>query len=124
MTTTNTPVVYGCLFGKDRTGIATSLLLNMLDVHDEYIAADYAKTTHHIQPLAELFRDLLDHHRESTEEELFQHFSVSHESVMVAFLEYLRAHPENAEAENQLARPLQAMFETYREPLKARLLTR
>lgn len=114
---TNTPLMYGCLFGKDRTGIASSLLLNLLDVHDDLIAKDYAKTTDSIQPLADMFRDMLHNHG-ATDEELFEHYSRSHEHVMLSFLEYLRTHPE----EHLLARELKSLEDNLRAPLKARLL--
>ncbi|MEQ1664126.1 MAG: tyrosine-protein phosphatase [Bdellovibrionales bacterium] len=124
---TRDPILYGCLFGKDRTGIATSILLNILDVHDEHIAADYAKTTDHVRPLALMFEHLLDHpaHKKDnptekslSEEELFEHFSRSHSDVMFGFLEYLRTHPEN----HFLAKQLKQLTETYQAPLKSRLL--
>lgn len=114
----NEPILYGCLFGKDRTGIATSLILNILEVHDEHIAADYAKTTHEVQPLADLFRHLLSHHREGSEQEIFEHFSRSHESVMLGFLEYMRTHPED----HKVGKVLRELIAQYREPMKKRLL--
>ncbi len=39
-----TPVVFHCAAGKDRTGLVAAMLLSLLGVPDEYIAADYAKT--------------------------------------------------------------------------------
>jgi protein tyrosine/serine phosphatase len=36
------PVVYHCFAGKDRTGVLTALVLGLLGVPDEDIAADYA----------------------------------------------------------------------------------
>jgi len=36
------PIVYHCSLGKDRTGVLTAVLLSVLGVHDETIAADYA----------------------------------------------------------------------------------
>jgi len=115
--TANHPILYGCLFGKDRTGIATSLLLNLLDVHDDHIVADYAKTTDHVQPLADLFEHMLEHH-DATEEEIFEHFSRSHGEVMLGFLEYLRTHPE----QHYLGKQLKSLFDSYQKPLKERLL--
>jgi len=40
----NTPLVFHCAAGKDRTGLLAALLLSTLDVPAEYIAADYGKT--------------------------------------------------------------------------------
>ncbi len=39
------PVVYTCSLGKDRTGMATALLLGALGVDEHTIVADYAATT-------------------------------------------------------------------------------
>ena len=39
---TSYPVVYHCFAGKDRTGVLTALVLGLLGVPDEAIAADYA----------------------------------------------------------------------------------
>lgn len=39
-----TPLVFHCAAGKDRTGLLAALLLSILGVPDNYIAADYAKT--------------------------------------------------------------------------------
>ncbi len=115
--TAKAPILYGCLFGKDRTGIATSLLLNILDVHDKHISADYAETTNNIKPLAELFQNLLYNHGAS-EEELFEHYSRSHEHVMLGFLEFLRMHPE----EHTIGKELKLLADKYRRPLQDRLL--
>ena len=121
----NVPILYGCLFGKDRTGIGTSLLLNILEVHDTHIVSDYAQTTHEIRPLSEMIEPLLSrqqpatqHSPAATEEEIFEHFSRSHETVMSKFLEYLRTHP----SEHPVGEDLQAMTDLFRTPLKSRLL--
>jgi protein tyrosine/serine phosphatase len=50
------PIVFHCAAGKDRTGIVAALLLSVLGVDDELIAADYAVTAEHID-------DLLERHR-------------------------------------------------------------
>ena len=113
----NEPILYGCLFGKDRTGIATSLLLNMLEVKDGHIAADYAKTTHEIQPLSDLFQHLLNNNG-ANKAEIFEHYSRSHEQVILEFLEYIRAHPE----EHEIGKELVDIAKKFREPLKTRLL--
>lgn len=117
VSTANTPVLYGCLFGKDRTGIATSLILNLLDVHDEHIVTDYAKTTSHIGPLADLFQHLFHNHGASTEE-IFEHYSRSHESVMLGFLEFIRSHPED----HILGSELKFLSDNYGDALRKRLL--
>ena len=50
---TNLPVVIHCAAGKDRTGIATALILSLLDVPDDVIIADYTLSNEHY----EFFRD-------------------------------------------------------------------
>ncbi len=40
----DTPLVFHCAAGKDRTGLLAALLLGVLGVPHEFIAADYAKT--------------------------------------------------------------------------------
>jgi len=40
----DTPLVFHCAAGKDRTGLVAALLLSVLGVPNEYIAADYGKT--------------------------------------------------------------------------------
>jgi protein tyrosine/serine phosphatase len=54
------PVVFHCAAGKDRTGLVAALLLSVLGVDDETIAADYALTSEHIE-------ELLDRHRARAE---------------------------------------------------------
>jgi len=39
-----TPVVFHCAAGKDRTGLVAAMLLAVLGVPDDYIAADYGRT--------------------------------------------------------------------------------
>jgi protein-tyrosine phosphatase len=56
------PIVFHCAAGKDRTGIVAALLLSVLGVDDETIAADYALTSEHIE-------ELLERHRERAETE-------------------------------------------------------
>ncbi len=40
----DTPLVFHCAAGKDRTGLLAALLLSVLGVPNEFIAADYGKT--------------------------------------------------------------------------------
>lgn len=42
----NTPLLFHCSAGKDRTGIAAALILSLLDVPREAIVADYELTNH------------------------------------------------------------------------------
>ncbi|HEX5586927.1 MAG TPA: tyrosine-protein phosphatase [Acidimicrobiia bacterium] len=41
---TNHPLVFQCAVGKDRTGLVAAVLLQILGVDDDAIAADYART--------------------------------------------------------------------------------
>ena len=52
----NHPIVFHCAAGKDRTGLVAALLLSLLGVDDETVAADYALTSEHID-------ELVDRHR-------------------------------------------------------------
>ena len=52
----NHPIVFHCAAGKDRTGLVAALLLSLLGVDDETVAADYALTSEHIEELMERHR--------------------------------------------------------------------
>ena len=51
------PVVYHCTAGKDRTGIVTAMLLAILGVDHETIAADYHVTTANMEPIIARIRN-------------------------------------------------------------------
>jgi protein-tyrosine phosphatase len=53
---TKHPIVFHCAAGKDRTGLVAALLLSLLGVDDETVAADYALSAEHID-------ELIDRHR-------------------------------------------------------------
>ena len=46
-------VLFHCAVGKDRTGVAAALLLELAGVPDEHIVADYALSTSELEPLVE-----------------------------------------------------------------------
>jgi protein tyrosine/serine phosphatase len=50
------PIVYHCSAGKDRTGVVTAMLLDILGVEHEDIAADYHLTTANMAPILERIR--------------------------------------------------------------------
>jgi len=50
---TTAVAVYHCAAGKDRTGVVTALLLGLLEVDDETIAADYALTQQALDAIIE-----------------------------------------------------------------------
>lgn len=47
----NTPLVFHCTAGKDRTGVVAALLLDLAGVPPVIIADDYARTAEYIRPL-------------------------------------------------------------------------
>lgn len=51
--TTPGPVLFHCAVGKDRTGLAAALLLNLAGVPDQHIIADYAVSTAELEPILE-----------------------------------------------------------------------
>jgi protein-tyrosine phosphatase len=48
---TDTPAVYHCAAGKDRTGVISAVLLGILGVRDEVIVADYAATQQNLDAI-------------------------------------------------------------------------
>jgi protein-tyrosine phosphatase len=85
----NQPVVFHCAAGKDRTGLVAALLLSVLEVDDEIIAADYAITAEHMD-------ELLARHRARARmsddvAEVEQSWFTAEASVMRAVLATLRA---------------------------------
>jgi protein-tyrosine phosphatase len=90
------PVVFHCAAGKDRTGIVAALLLSVLGVDDEVIAADYALTSEHIE-------ELLDRHQARAEAdgkpvEVSDPFLAAEIEVMRNLLVGMRARYGSAEA--------------------------
>ena len=51
--TASGPVLFHCAVGKDRTGVAAALLLELAGVPGEHIVADYALSTSELEPLVE-----------------------------------------------------------------------
>lgn len=48
-----TPAVFHCAAGKDRTGVISAILLSLLDVADDVIVADYAATQDNLDAIVE-----------------------------------------------------------------------
>ena len=83
-------LLYGCVLGKDRTGIATSFLLTTLDVHDEHIESDYALTT---ESMEHRFIDRLNSfwdNSDLTKDEHFQHYLSAHPETIRNFVDTIR----------------------------------
>lgn len=51
--TVSGPVLFHCAAGKDRTGVAAALLLDLAGVPDEHIIEDYALSTAELEPIVE-----------------------------------------------------------------------
>ena len=51
--TSSGPVLFHCAAGKDRTGVAAALLLDLAGVPDDHIVADYALSTAELEPMLE-----------------------------------------------------------------------
>ena len=51
------PLIYNCTAGKDRTGLATALLLDVLDVDRELIIEDYLLSNEHISGLLDYLNE-------------------------------------------------------------------
>lgn len=51
------PALVHCTAGKDRTGVITALLLDLVGVDDETIAADYQLTTIYLKPKLDKIRE-------------------------------------------------------------------
>lgn len=89
--------LYGCIFGKDRTGIATSFLLTTLNVHHHHIHADYSLTTKAMVPeFYSRFAHFWDRNGIS-EAETVQHYLTAHPEIMERFVEYMNSEDEKLE---------------------------
>jgi protein-tyrosine phosphatase len=51
LATTDTPAVYHCAAGKDRTGVVSAVILGLLGVEDDVIVADYALTQENLDQI-------------------------------------------------------------------------
>jgi protein-tyrosine phosphatase len=52
------PAVFHCAAGKDRTGVISAVLLGLLEVPDEVIVADYAATREHLEAIVDRLMSL------------------------------------------------------------------
>lgn len=79
------PLAFGCTAGKDRTGIASAVLLRCLGVDDEEILADYARTTEemirHLHRFARHFGP-----KKRSEAEFIAHFLTASRPILAGFL--------------------------------------
>ncbi|MEF2968562.1 tyrosine-protein phosphatase [Paenibacillus sp. M1] len=80
--------LFHCAAGKDRTGVTAALLLDLADVPEETIVADYALTGECIAPIME---ELRKGKPEGVPDESYDIFLASDPSNMVMMLEHLQA---------------------------------
>lgn len=88
-------VLFHCAAGKDRTGVAAALLLEMAGVHDEHIVADYRLTEELLQPVvAEWLPKMIE---EGMHEERAKALMAAPEEAIVTALTTLRERHGGAE---------------------------
>lgn len=80
-------VLVHCFAGKDRTGIVSALLLNVVGVPDDVIAEDYALTSGRISHLIEIWRAYAIEHGQNMK--MFENAISSEASTMLATLEHI-----------------------------------
>lgn len=81
------PLVFGCAAGKDRTGIGAAALLSCLEVEEEEILADYARTTADIMPHIERFSGYWSKGRpDRTREAFIAHYLTAPQEILGGFL--------------------------------------
>jgi protein tyrosine/serine phosphatase len=83
-------VIYGCLFGKDRTGIATSMVLQKLNVRDDQILRDYNKTQHSLFPNVMRLKKVWEG-TDLTPEEQIKYFLNTPEMIIENFMKFYRS---------------------------------
>jgi protein-tyrosine phosphatase len=81
-------VLVHCAAGKDRTGLISALLLGLVDVPAETIAADYAMTAELLRPRERQWLEGLDPEERAQREAMLARYAPTAE-VMVAVLEGL-----------------------------------
>ncbi|WP_185974608.1 tyrosine-protein phosphatase [Deinococcus detaillensis] len=80
-------VLVHCHIGKDRTGLVTALALFVAGVPDAEIAADYAQTDQHVQPL---YAASLARQTDPAKRAELARFLVSHPADMLSAIDFLR----------------------------------
>jgi protein-tyrosine phosphatase len=109
-------VIYGCLFGKDRTGIATSLLLHQLNVKDDHILRDYSRSTDGMRPHVMRLKAIWEG-TPLTLEEQFKYFLSTPEEIIEGFLLHFRS-----KAATDLKHIIDEIGGAYRTELQNKLL--
>jgi len=87
------PLLIHCTAGKDRTGIATALLLAVLGVPDDIIIADYTLSNHYYEAFAAYTQATLDRMRwVRLTPDVVQPFLLADARIMEQTLAHVRAH--------------------------------
>lgn len=86
----NKPVSFGCSAGKDRTGIISAILLNLLEVRDDHIIEDYYLSNVGLQNYVHYFEDTKKE-LGRTREEFHKTFLIVSKETMQLFLRHLEA---------------------------------
>lgn len=81
-------VLFHCAAGKDRTGVAAALLLDLADVDDALIIADYAESWRNLAPMFEEWRPRMQERGMS--EERARRLMASEPEDMEATLKHIR----------------------------------
>ncbi|SDH27700.1 protein-tyrosine phosphatase [Myroides phaeus] len=109
-----TPLMYNCTAGKDRTGLATALLLSALGVDNDTILADYLLTNTFVNLSIDLVKDKYLFINDKQAEALMTLQTVKKEYLLKA-LETINQHYNSVESylTNQLAVDIPLMKELY-----------
>lgn len=118
-----TPLMFHCMAGKDRTGFGAALILSILDVPMDDILKDYLETNTHLAANAEVkYQDLKDRIGSSASYEDLQPILGVHEDYLNAAFELIKAEYGGLEdylfkALNVTDDMLARMRENYLEPV-------
>jgi protein-tyrosine phosphatase len=110
------PVAFGCWAGKDRTGMVSALVLSVLGVSDEWIAADFAKTGPELLPAQDRFSFIWRDRPNAQAELIVAHLRTEPASI-VGFLNDIRLEFGSVQRALSLSdSALAALSERYVEP--------
>jgi protein-tyrosine phosphatase len=85
------PALFYCVAGKDRTGIVAAIILALLGVPDEAIAADYAATADSFERFIELARQDDSLGEQARGQQVDPSFLGAEAETMLSFLGWIRA---------------------------------
>jgi protein-tyrosine phosphatase len=85
------PALFYCVAGKDRTGIVAAIILALLGVPDDAIAADYAATADSFERFLDLARQDDTLGEQATSRQVDPSFLGAEAETMLSFLGWIRA---------------------------------